>query len=312
MAHAARQLDKVTTGSFEAGGLLNRQQFAEFFREVQDQAQILDQVRFEDVSAPKGQIDKIGVGERLIRSATEATSGDTNEPDTGKVEYNTEKVELPWEVSMETVEDTIEGEGTADTLVELFANQMSLDLEDLGNNGDVDATGTDDDAFLNIVDGWITHAEADSDTNIYDHQGGPMEKDIFKRLKLKLPTRYRRDTSMLRWLMSADQKEEFKDYLSDRNTSAGDAMMMTGQEPTPHGIPIESPVNFPDDTIMLTMMPNLVWIVQRDVRMRFTNEGEAVVRRDLWGIYNMLARIDYVIEDAKGVALAQDIEVPTY
>ncbi len=307
MSDARRSLEKVTTGDFSGGGLLNRQQFTEFFREVQEQAQILDLVRFEDVDAPKGQIDKIGVGERLLRSATEATEGSLNSPNTGKVEYDTEKVELPWEVSMETVEDTIEGSGTADTLVELFANQMSVDLEDLGANGDT----TDADSFVSIVDGWVTFAENDTNTSTYDHQGGAIEKDVFKNLKMALPVRYRRDTSNLRWLMSEDQKEEYKDYLTDRNTSAGDAMLMTGQEPEPLGIPIATPVNWPDDTIMLTPMQNLVWIVQRDVNMRFTDEGEAVVRRDLYGIYNMLARIDYVIEDTKGVGLAQNIASPT-
>ncbi|WP_254768227.1 P2 family phage major capsid protein [Salinilacihabitans rarus] len=311
MTQAQRSLDKVTTGDFSAGGLLNRQQFEEFFREVQAQAQILGQVRFEPVDAPKGQIDKIGVGQRLLRSATEATEGSLNTPNTGKVDYDTEKVELPWEVSMETVEDTIEGEGTADTLVELFANQMSADLEDLGGNGDTSASGVTDENFITIVDGWLTYAETDTDTNTYDHQSAAIDKSLFKELKMSLDPRYRRDASNLRWLMSEDQKEEFKDYLTDRSTSAGDAMLMTGQEPTPLGIPIETPVNWPDDTIMLTPLENLVWIVQRDVNMRFTDEGEAVVRRDLYGIYNLLARIDYVIEDTKGVGLAQNVASPT-
>lgn len=307
MTQARRSLEKVTTGDFSAGGLLNRQQFQEFFREVQAQAQILNQVRFEDVDAPKGQIDKIGVGERLLRSATEATSGSLNSPDTGKVDYDTEKVELPWEVSVETVEDTIEGEGTADTLVELFANQMSVDLEDLGANGD----SADADAFVGIADGWVTFAENDTDTNTYDHQNAEIDKGLFKDLKMALDPRFRRDASNLRWLMSEDQKEEYKDYLTDRSTSAGDAMLMTGQEPTPLGIPIETPVNWPDNSIMLTPMRNLVWVVQRDVNLRFTDEGEAVVRRDLFGIYNMLARIDYVIEDTNGVGLAQNVASPT-
>lgn len=302
MSEAQRSLEKVTTGDFSAGGLLNRQQFEEFFRMVQDAPQIMDEVRFETIDAPKAQIDKLGVGERLLREATEATEGGLNSPNTGSIDIDTVKMELPWEVSMETVEDTIEGEGTADLLVQKFANQFGVDSEDLAFNGDTSLA----DSFLGINDGWITTAK-NQGTNEYDHGNATVDKNAFNNLLTSLDAKYRRDPEGLVWLTSLNTKQDYKDYLTDRSTASGDAMLMSGEEPTPYGKPIVTPVGFPDDTIMLVNPKNLVWAVQRDVMMRVTTEGEAVVRRDLYGIYNMLARTDYQVEDADGVAIANNV-----
>jgi len=298
-----RSLNKVTTSDFSGGGLLNRQQFDEFFQIAQDEAQIMDQVRFERLQGPKQQIDRIGVGERLLREATEATAGNLNNPNTESIDMDAVKMELPWEVSMETVEDTIEGEGTADILVEKFARQFGVDSEDLAFNGDT----TSGDAFLSINDGWIRDAEQQGPAANVDHANATIDKSIFNNLMTSLDAKYRRNPEDLVFITSLNQKQNYKDYLTDRSTAAGDAMLMTGEEPTPYGRPIVTPVGFPDDRIMLTTPMNLVWGVHRDVNMRVTQEGEAVVKRDLYGIYNLLARTDYKVEESNAVALAQNV-----
>lgn len=306
-----RNLEKVTTSDFSSGGLLNRQQFDEFFLEVQDSAQVLDTIRFQPVTGDQAQIDKLGVGERLIRSATEATSGTLQTPNTGSIDIDTVKIELPWEVSMETVEDTIEQEGTADRLVDLFAQQFAVDSEDLAFNGDEDDTsGGASQAFLTINDGFLVKADDSADPATYDHQSAAVNKEVFHELITGLPEKYRRDPTGLAFFTSLSQKQAYKDYLTDRSTGAGDSMLMSGEEPTPYGYPVLTPTGFPDDRVMLTNPRNLVWAVQRDVNMRVTQEGEAVVRRDLYAIYNMLARTDYVIEDLSGVATASNVAAP--
>lgn len=308
MTDPNRSLRKVTTGDFSSGGLLNRQQFDEFFLEVQDQANVLDTLRFEPVEAHQLQIDKLGVGTQLLRAATEATSGTQQTPNTGSVDIDVTKVELPWEVSMETVEDTIEREGTADRLVDLFAQQFAVDLEDLAFNGD-NSTGN----FYSIDQGYIDLADngsQSSDVNTYDHSSASIDKDVFKELIQALPARFKRDMSGLRFYASLDQKNAYKDYLTDRSTGAGDAMLLSGEEPTPFGVPIDTPVGFPDDRVMLTRPENLIYVVRRDVRMRSTQEGEAVVNRDLFAIYNMLARIDFQIEDGNGISIASNVASP--
>ena len=177
-----RSLNKVTTSDFSGGGLLNRQQFDEFFQIAQDSAQIMDQVRFERLQGPKQQIDRIGVGERLLRGATEAQSGSLNNPNTESIDMDAVKMELPWEVSMETVEDTIEGEGTADILVEKFARQFGVDSEDLAFNGD-ESSG---DPFLSINDGWIKDAENQGPAANVDHQTATIDKSVFQELLTSL------------------------------------------------------------------------------------------------------------------------------
>ena len=204
---------------------------------------------------------------------------------------------------METVEDTIEGEGTADILVDKFARQFGVDSEDLAFNGD-ESSG---DPFLSINDGWIVDAETQGPAANVDHQNATIDKTIFSNLMTSLDPKYRRNPENLVYMTSLNQKQNYKEYLTDRSTAAGDAMLMSGEEPTPYGRPIVTPVGFPDDRIMLTTPMNLVWGVHRDVNMRVTQEGEAVVKRDLYGIYNLLARTDYKVEAADAVSLAQNV-----
>jgi len=306
-ADIEKALKGIDTASFAAGGELNRGQFDQFFTEVQDQTMLLDQVRFAPLDRPKQQIDKIGVGTRLLRESTEATDdGNDNDVNTGTVELDTTKVELPWELSQETVEDTIERKNTAQRILNLFTQQMGVDLEDLAINGD-DANADD---FLGIEDGWLTIAQnrvpADQQ---YDHGGAGIDKEVFDELIRAMPDKFKR-TQNIPVLISSSQKQAFKDYLTDRASSAGDAMLMTGEEPTPYGYMLLSPPGWPDDKVMFTPPQNLIYGVQRDVRLRVTQEGESVVKKDLYAIYNLLARIDYEIEDENGVTIATNIAAP--
>lgn len=304
MSDPNRSLQKVTTGDFGGGGILNREQFEEFFREVQDRNVLLDRVRIQPVDGPKAQIDKIGVGERLIREATEATSGTDQTPNTGSINIDTTKLELPWEVSMETVEDTIEGEQTAQTLLQMFTRQFGVDVEDLGINGDSADAGS----FIGIDDGWLTIAN-NRGAPTYDHGNAAIDKNVFKETKALLDAKYKR-TDDLVFIMSSDQLDEFKDYLTDRSTGAGDAMLMTGEEPTPYGVDVLTPPAWPDGTVMFTDPRNLILAPQREMNLRVTREGEAIVKRDLYAIYNMLARLDFQVEDENAVGLATNIAAP--
>ncbi|GGL55112.1 phage major capsid protein [Halocalculus aciditolerans] len=300
-------LDKVTTGDFAGGGLLSDKQFEQFYQKVQDQTVLMPRIRIQPVDAPKGQIDKIGVGERLLREATEGeSSGDSglNSPNTGKIDYSVTKVELPWELSNETLEDTIEHENTANILLNKFTRQFGVDIEDLGANGD-ESSG---DSFIGIEDGWIKLA-TDQGSPTYDHQNAAIDKSVFSNVRHLLDQKYKR-TQNLVFVGSGSQKEEFEEYVTDRSTAAGDAMLMNGDDPTPFGYDWITPPSWPDDTIMFVDPQNLLFIPQRRQKVNMTTEGEAIVRRDLYAIYNMIARADFQIEEAEGVALATNIAAP--
>ena len=303
-----RALEKVTTADFTGAGLLSPEQFDEFFREVQDQSQILGDVRQESVTAPSGELPKIGVGERLLQAANEGTAGTNQNVNTSQIPFQTTKLSLPWELTTESVRETIEGEGTARTIMEMFAAQFAVDLEDLAVNGDETGTG-----FVALNDGWLALAGSRG-APTYDHTDGAgtaqaVNKGLFSSMLQSLDAKYKRDNGLV-FLMAQSQKEAFKEYLTDRSTGAGDNMLLTGDEPTPYGYEILCPVNFPEDQVLLTRPNNLMYMIQRDVEMRQATTGSEVTKRDLYAIYNMLAKIDFQIEDENAMVLGSGLAAP--
>jgi len=67
------------------------------------------------------ELEKINVGDRVIRAASQGVSTYTNTGATfSKVELTTKKIRLDWEVSSESLEDNIEGAALEDHLVRLM------------------------------------------------------------------------------------------------------------------------------------------------------------------------------------------------
>lgn len=89
----------IDSSSFAAGGRLNEQQFEQFFQMAQESSQFLDRARTVDLSGPEQKIDKIGVGERVMRGATEGEAGSTVDVSTGEVKMQVEEVEIPFKIS---------------------------------------------------------------------------------------------------------------------------------------------------------------------------------------------------------------------
>lgn len=301
-----------TNTSFGTGGTLNRQQFDQFFQEVQDVPQILNRVRAVDVPlGEEHQIDAIGVGERIIRSATEGQSGDEVGVSDRKVDIDMVELELPFSISRRVLEDTIEGGNTADVIMDLFGSQFAVDSEDLGFiGGDPvgDLTG-DDATFAGINDGWLQQS-LNENRDVYDHASADIDESAFSALINELDPKYQRNGQELAFITSWRQKQAYKEYLTERDTAAGDAMLMTGDEPTPYGHEIITPVGMPDDYVMFCNPQNLIWAVLRDVDLQVTAEGSRVVLERLAAIGNFTARTDYVIEDPEGIVVAENVASP--
>ncbi|RLI70285.1 hypothetical protein DRO97_11000 [Archaeoglobales archaeon] len=286
-----------------SSGVMNRQQADRFIRMAQEQNVLLPKIRVKAVNHPKGQLDKIGVGSRVIRKATE---GDTVATETtvtvGSVEYDTVKVMLKYGITMESIEDNIERENLANTVAQIMAKQFGIDLEDLGINGD---TASADD-FLKIDDGWVKQGA--TGTNTYDHANASINKDLFSETLKVLPTKYRRPD--LVWIMSPNQLEAFKDYLTNRATAAGDALLIGDKEVRPRGYPVLTPPAWPDDQVWLTVPENLIMVVQRNITVRKTTQSDDVLDKDLYAKYVLTARIDYIIEEKAAIARAINVAAP--
>lgn len=301
-------LEKVTTDDFSSGGLLNRQQFNEFYREVQENAELLSMVRTETVDANKTQIDKIGVGERLRELRNEDTQGSTESVNTDRVDIDTVKGGLDWEVTRETVEDNIEGESIDQTIMQLMAQQFAVDTQELAIVGDESDTG-----FVAQNDGWLTIAQNEGmPTYAHTDDSGnaqPIDKHLFHNAIQTIDKKYLREDPM--FLMSRSQLQEFKFDLTGRETAAGDTLLLADEDANPFGYDLMAPAMWPDDTALFTHPDNLIYAVQRDVSLRSLFESDEIAERDLHSRHFLTVRDDFAIEDVNAGVLVTDIEVPS-
>lgn len=302
-------LDKITTGDMSSGGLLKPEQFRRFFKEIQEQSRVLSEARGIPVSAPEGDIPLMGVGSRIMQAVGEGESAEDQTVEQPSVPYQTQKVSIPWEITWEVANETIDD--APEAIRQIFTNQFRRDLEILASVGDESSA----DAFEAINDGWVTIAEASTDTAAYDHAATdgtaqPISKELFSGMIHTLPRRYR-ERQDLTFLMGYDQLQGYKEYLTDRSTAAGDAMLLSQESPTGYGYDILAPMGFPADTVMLSNMSNLAWVVQDNVRLKQTTEGQYLVKNDVEAVLNLLAKVDYEVLETEGVCLGSGVEAPT-
>ena len=115
----------ITTAGLAAGGALNPEQAKKFIQQTFEATPLSGLVRHELRSAKTGEIDKIGVGRRLLRKKTENTDdGYRSGVKHGKLEYACTPVRLPWEITEETLRENIEGSNYETIVTNLMTRQI--------------------------------------------------------------------------------------------------------------------------------------------------------------------------------------------
>lgn len=189
------------------GAGLKRDQADRFIDYMWDATVLGQQVRKVRLNANELEIQKIGVGERLIRAAQEAVdTGENQGVVFSRVSLTTRKIRLDYEISRETLEDNIEDAGFEDHLARLFAEQMGNDLEDLAINGDTaSSNGT-----LRIFDGWRKvllnggNGQAGSPltegaAHVVDAGGSVLNREVFNKALKAMPRKFMANRPGLRF-----------------------------------------------------------------------------------------------------------------
>lgn len=127
----------VTTTDLQAGGYLLPKQAQAFILTAMDSTDLLKAIRTIMMPSNTYEIDKIGIGRRLMRGMgeNEDMTPYTQKPIFGKIELISKKYALPWEISEDTILENIEGEGIKAKIARLMSNAFGLDAEDLGIYG---------------------------------------------------------------------------------------------------------------------------------------------------------------------------------
>lgn len=294
----------IETGSLTSG-LLNPEQARKFIQQTFEATNLGGLVRHEMRTAKTGEIDKIGIGRRILRKKTENNDdGYRAGVKTSQIEYSTTAVRLPWEITEETLRENIEGQNLETIITNLMTTQLGIDMEDLYLNGD-EATeaSADDYDFLKINDGWIK--QISNGGHVYDASAeSSMSLDLFYKALAQIPNKY--NNGKLRWLMSPRRAQEWELFLLNKVIGAGGAVPDSIYT-APARIPsIECP-SLDDSTILLTDPKNLIVVNTYGVKIRKTVEGKEAIMMDK-RFYVTHLDYDPIIEELDATAIIKGLK----
>lgn len=291
----------IDTGVFAGGaGRLNPEQADRFIDYVLDQSVILkDGIRVRRMNADRADLDKLAIGARVIRRATEGTApADVVGLTASRRQLVVTEIILPADVTFSFMEDNIEREDFEDHLMRLFATQLANDLEDLAINGDAGSP----DPFLSIEDGWLKILRTPGFANVFDTDGSTDFRNVvFQGMLEALPAKFKANPRLLRFYVSTTNEERYRFQLGQRQTAGGDQILLGGDRVTYAGVPVVAVPFMPADQHVLTLPDNLVFGVRRDVSLGiFRHE-----RKRVWE-YTWTVRVDFEVVEGAAAVIAYD------
>jgi len=328
MTGAANPTDGIHVGSEGKGGLLNPEQSARFLDYMFDATVIGKVARTVRMRADTTEIDRIGVGEKLMKLASEAENTGSNAAvQFSKISLTTKKLRLDWELSTESLEDNIEGADLEDHIARLMATQAGNDLEDVVLNGNTALTG---DNLYKAFDGIVKIAKTNG--RVVAGAGAAVSRDIFNKALKAMPRKYKQRRPDLRFLAGSNLIQDYL-YSTSQNIQnvnpqdiassiiRGDQGGLGGPAgyvaPFAFGIPIvevpllketqagsyASPTGEHGD-VHLTFPNNVVIGIKRDVTVyRFFWPKKDSIE------YTMYTRVGTQIEQADAWVVVKDVKV---
>ena len=187
------------------GGLLNPEQSARFLDYMFDATVIGKVARTVRMKSDTTEIDRMSVGEKLMKLASEGENTGANSAVTfSKISLTTKKLRMDWELSTESLEDNIEGADLEDHIARLMATQAGNDIEDVILNGDTLDTG---DALYKSFDGVVKKAKANA--HVVDAAGANVSREVFNKALKALPRKYKQRRADLRFLAGSNLIQDF-------------------------------------------------------------------------------------------------------
>ncbi|AVD99225.1 major capsid protein [Streptomyces phage BillNye] len=310
------------------GGLLNPEQANRFIDYMWDATVLGSQVRTIRMRSTEQEIDKVGVGERLMRVATEAVDDGVNAGAVfTKISLTTKKLRLDWELSTESLEDNLEGDALEDHIARLMATQAGNDLEDVAINGDTAKTG---DALLKAFDGWRKLALAGG--HVIDNAGAGLNRAAANKALKAMPRKYMQRRNGLKFFAGSNLIQDYM-YGLTQTDSALISLEQVAQGITQNGVRTEGPAGFNgpsifgvslqevplfDETLVgdyaspsgehgdlwLTFPQNLLWGVKREIQVyrEFKPKKDTIE-------YTMYCRVGTQIENADAFVVVKNVKV---
>jgi len=289
------------------GGILKPAQAQKFMRLLIKESVLMKLATVVPMASPKQQISKIKFGSRILRPGAEATAlavGDRVKPDLSMVELDAKLFKAEVRLSDETLEDSIERGELRQTIMEMMAEAIARDIEEVIVSGDT-ASG---DAFLAVMDGVLKQATS----NVVDAAANPISKDLMRDMLKTLPSEHLRDKKAMRFLTSVDADLDYRNSLAERATAVGDKVLEGATPVLYSGAPVQPVPLFPenlgvgsDQTVILLCNPKNIHVgIWRQIRIesaRDISEGTLKIVATL--------RFDVKYAEEPGVAKAINVQL---
>ncbi len=279
-------------------GLLQPAQAAKFMRIMIKASRVLGMATVVPMRAPKQWLEKIRFAGRILKPGVEAqalAAGDRAKPDLSRVELDAQLFKAEVRLDNEVLEDNIERAELRQTIMQMMAERIALDIEEVVVLGDT-ASG---DPLLAKTDGIIKQ----STSHVYDAAGATISKATLRNMLRTMPSEYLRDKRTLRFLTSVNAEITYRDSLADRQTVGGDRYLEQDVPTMYNGVPVVDVPLFPENlggsqdqtAIVLTDPKNLNIGVWRNIRIetdKLVSEGVLII------VATMRLAVKFAHEDA--------------
>jgi len=287
------------------GGILKPAQAQKFMRLLIKDSVLMKLATVVPMGSPKQQISKIKFGSRILRPGQEATAlvaADRAKPDMTSVELDAKLFKAEVRLSDEVLEDSIERGELRQTIMEMIAEAISRDMEEVVVKGDTASV----DPFLAVMDGVLKQATS----HVVDAAGAPISKDLLSDMLKTLPSEHLRDKKSMAFLTSVDADLNYRNTLAERATAVGDKFL-EGDTPVLYsGVPVQSVPLFPEDlgvsndqtVILLTNPKNIQIGIWRQIRIESQREISE-------GTLKIVATLRFDVKFAEEPGVAKSINV---
>jgi hypothetical protein len=299
--------DLVLSDLTTLGGILTPAQAQKFLRVTINEGKMLKQATVLPMRSPKQLIEKIRFGSRILRPGSEATPlapVDRAVPNLGRVELDAQLFKAEVRLNNEVLEDSIERGELRQTIMQLMAEAIARDIDELVVSGDTSSS----DPFLKTMNGILKQ----STSNIVDAQNQRTNKTLLRDMLKTMPNPFLRNKTDLRYFTSVDSEIDYKDSLADRVTMIGDRYIEDDAMASYSGVPMVSVPMFPETlgvppnnnttNIILTDPKNINIGIWRDIRL----EVDKLISD---GVLMIVATLRFDVKYAEETAVVKAINV---
>lgn len=229
VAKADLALSDLTAG----GGILQPEMAKKFMRSLTTYSALLGMCTFVPMGAPTRRVSRVKFGSRILRAGTEATAldaADRVKPDLGYVDLVAQLFKAEVWLDDEVLEDNIEKGDFKQLVMDLLAERVAVDMEEVALKGDTASA----DPCLAKLNGLIKTATS----HVVAAGGALFLKPLAKSMMKALPAEFKRNKKELRYIVSVDSETNYRDSLADRGTVAGDKHLEEDAPVLYNGAPI--------------------------------------------------------------------------